>query len=659
MKKFFLIIFITVFFVACSSGKSSINDEDIATGETKDENQQLPTSDDEPGDVEDDMSDDLSDEVLTESDDDSPLTTDDSPLTDHDSPVTDDDGSPLPDEDTAFYEDKCDCFGSEYTIPEQFRGIDGWCKQDADGDGLPNCIEAVDGELTNSDSDADPDYLDTDSDDDGIPDSIEGLEDIDKDGIPNYRDTDSDGDGYSDSVEAPSLPARDTDGDSIPDYVDFDSDNDGLTDKEENDLNTDPLKQDSDDDGFDDLSEIAYGSDPLDDTAGIPEDDFYVKLPFEAPNDEIRILKFKTNVEKADILLLVDLSGSMSGEINNLKLGINTEIIGGVSANITDVAFGLATFDDWKGINGDEVYRLVQPVTTDNTIIEGAVNGLTRLSNCGWEPHHEALFQAASGIGYSGQFTFTRRESSVNACDVTNEYYPSIPAADCSLEEGSIGGGCFRDDAMPIIIMMSDEGFTSYPSDVFTWTIPYHNTNDAIDALNAINAKFIGVDSWDAAMTWTPAPEDDFKAISTATGSVDATTGDPFFYKIASDGTGLSDQIADAVFELTSNIKLDVWTSKESVANPELVDTSLFIKALIPDSSDPVNAYFSKDTTTFYFVNPGAKVNFEIKFHNDFYEPDKAEATVFRAKINVLGDGALLDTREVLILVPGIHSRDN
>lgn len=168
-----------------------------------------------------------------------------------------------------------------------------------------------------------------------------------------------------------------------------------------------------------------------------------------AAAEEIRILKFKTNVEKADVLIFVDLSGSMGGEINNLKTGITTKIIDGISANITDVGFGLATFDDWKGINGDEIFSLVQPVTTDKTEIADAVNGLNRQSNCGWEPHHEALFQAASGIGYSGQFTFTRRESSVNACDVTNEYYPSIPAANCSGEEGSIGGGCFRNDAMP------------------------------------------------------------------------------------------------------------------------------------------------------------------------------------------------------------------
>ncbi len=47
-----------------------------------------------------------------------------------------------------------------------------------------------------------------------------------------------------------------------------------------------------------------------------------------------------------------------------------------------------------------------------------------------------------------------------------------------------------------------------------------------------------------------------------------------------------------------------------------------------------------------------------MRFYNDFYEPDKVEATVFKAKINVLGDGALLDTREVIIIVPGSDSRD-
>ena len=642
MKKIFLIMLV-VFMAACTSEKSNLNDDQGEFSDsTNDNNSTLPDNA-------------VTDDEKTEQD---VIAEEDIEEVDDSSEEVDEITEPDEDVDENYYAETCDCYGDDYTIPEQFRETQGWCKADADSDGIPNCIEAIDGEFTNSDTDADPDYLDTDSDNDGVSDSEEGYEDTDKDGLNNYRDPDSDNDQVDDSVECPSAPCVDTDGDTIADFLDGDSDNDGLTDKQEKDLGTDRLDKDSDNDGFDDLAETTYGSDPLDDQDGIPEEHFYVILPYTAPDDEARTLKFKTDVEKVDILILLDRSSSMSGEIDNLKLGINSEIVTNISANINDAGFGLATFDDWKALNGDTIFSLVQPITTSTTDIQTAVDGISNLSSCGWEPHHEALYQIADGSGYSGEFTFTKRESSVNACDVDGDYYPSIPAADCSSSDGSIGGACFRKDAMPIIIMLSDEGFTSYPAEVFSWTIDYHDKADAIAALNDINAKFIGVDSWDAAMTWTPAPEADFKEISTATGSVSATDGEPFFYKINSDGTGLSAQIKDAVMELTSNIKLDVWVEGESVTNPESINTAQFIKNGTPLSSEPVNSYSSKDANKFFDVNPGAKVNFDMRFYNDFYEPDKVEATVFKAKINVLGDGALLDTREVIIIVPGSDSRD-
>ena len=46
-----------------------------------------------------------------------------------------------------------------------------------------------------------PDYADTDSDNDGVPDSVEGTKDTDGDGIPDYLDTDSDNDGIDDGDE--------------------------------------------------------------------------------------------------------------------------------------------------------------------------------------------------------------------------------------------------------------------------------------------------------------------------------------------------------------------------------------------------------------------------------------------------------------------------
>ena len=92
---------------------------------------------------------------------------------------------------------------------------------DTDGDGIADVVDQSDGFGTAQDSDRD-----------GILDDIEGTVDTDGDGLPNFRDTDSDNDGIPDSTEAgpaPNTPV-DTDGDGAPDYIDTDSDNDGIDD---------------------------------------------------------------------------------------------------------------------------------------------------------------------------------------------------------------------------------------------------------------------------------------------------------------------------------------------------------------------------------------------------------------------------------------------
>ncbi len=99
-----------------------------------------------------------------------------------------------------------------------------------------------------TDSDNKADYIDTDSDNDTIPDSIEGTIDTDSDTLPNYRDTDSDGDTILDSYEAKDgNNPIDTDNDGKKDYVDTDSDNDLIPDKVEAGANpASPLNSDSD-----------------------------------------------------------------------------------------------------------------------------------------------------------------------------------------------------------------------------------------------------------------------------------------------------------------------------------------------------------------------------------------------------------------------------
>ncbi|NND93082.1 MAG: hypothetical protein HKN42_19655 [Granulosicoccus sp.] len=110
---------------------------------------------------------------------------------------------------------------------------------DTNGDGIPDfqdpSVQYNDGTgpvdpqgpgSGDHDGDGEPDAVDTDDDNDGIPDLSDGSLDSDNDGVIDRLDRDSDNDGVLDSRET----GRDTDGDGVPDFRDLDSDNDGLFD---------------------------------------------------------------------------------------------------------------------------------------------------------------------------------------------------------------------------------------------------------------------------------------------------------------------------------------------------------------------------------------------------------------------------------------------
>jgi cysteine-rich repeat protein len=160
-------------------------------------------------------------------------------------------------------------------------GISDHLDTDSDNDGIPDSIEAGDGDLNtppvDTDFDSIPDFRDLDSDDDGIPDAVEGADDLDGDGLGCYADTDCDGDYVPDSTER----TVDTDGDGTPDYRDLDSDGDGILDAHElfpdsdGDGKANRIDLDSDGDGIPDRIEAGDADPttyPVDtDNDGIPD----------------------------------------------------------------------------------------------------------------------------------------------------------------------------------------------------------------------------------------------------------------------------------------------------------------------------------------------------------------------------------------------------
>ncbi|MCK5808456.1 hypothetical protein KAH37_05700, partial [bacterium] len=471
---------------------------------------------------------------------------------------------------------------------------------------------------------------DKDSDGDGIINSIDGCEDRDGDGVPNYLDNDSDGDGYSDADEAGddlSNP-RNSDTDSKPDFLDKDSDNDGLSDKDEKVEGTNPLLKDTDGDGDDDLAEIAYndqypgGADPLDPDNSIPDHLFYIILPYadSETEDVTRKLSFDTFISKVDVAVLIDLSGSMGEEAENLKTGIKDQIIPAVKAKIDDAGFALVHFMDIDPMGATEAYVVDSLIHTDTQMMIDAVDDLPELSG-GTEPHLLNLQAASTTDGMHGQMT--------EAPMGFPSYRIDINPPDCSSKEGTGGGLCLRKESMPIFIMITDESFD--PNDWLAdgMTGAWKMWDSAMEAMTKINAKFIGVDS-----SGSDTVLDDFKLVSERTSSLDSA-GKNFNFMVPADGSGddMSEKIAAALDSLTSFVKMDVNVGSDSLQECNGTNVKEFVKSAKPLEAIPPGNVNGMDDTTFLGVEPGTTVKFDVHFFNDFCTNNTSQELIFNAEV--------------------------
>ncbi|MFH1435290.1 MAG: hypothetical protein ABIJ56_06205, partial [Pseudomonadota bacterium] len=476
----------------------------------------------------------------------------------------DSDGDTIPD----FRDDDSDGNG----IPDSVEGngdldSDGtpdFADLDNDGDGVSDSVEIGGNPSSPLDSDSDsiPDYLDTDSDGDFIGDRHEQLAgsdiDTDGDGIPDRLDDDSDGDGWLDSEEAgdenTGTAPVDTDDDGKADFQDRDSDADGLSDALERENGTNRLEQDTDGDGASDLIEVVYGSDPNSDADSPrshgdfvfvvhyndPEDMPDPPLEPEPPRDT---LVFSTNIRQADVFFAVDTTASMAGEIENLVSSLSSTIIPQTLLAIDDVWFGVGGFDDYPvgdyGIDGDRVFYLEQRMTSSSTDAQAAVERLTT---------------------HDGKDLPESQVSALNAIAGGSGLYIYLEPQDACLP-GEIGYPCFRSGSIPIIVLITDATFHNgplgaypYDHDVLGFTPPAYT--EAVDAINGIHAKVIGVNSG------TSGPAQHLYAIATDTGTVDISHN-PLVFQIASTGAGLGTEVVNAIRTLANQVPMEISTDPE------------------------------------------------------------------------------------------------
>ncbi|WP_297696272.1 gliding motility-associated C-terminal domain-containing protein [uncultured Eudoraea sp.] len=219
---------------------------------------------------------------------------------------------------------------SGYTLPS---GLDD------DKDGLDNAYEGSgDQGLTpeNTDGVDEPDYLDTDTDNDLVPDNNEGN-DFNFDGIPDqtFTGTDTDGDGLDDGYEGsdvndgyivndeitdPATDLPDTDGKDDVNYRDLDDDGDGLdTPDEDTNGDGDPTNDDTTGDGTPDYLDPdttnTPGTDPDTDGDGVKD-----SADLDDDNDGILDTVEDPNLDNDDDPLTNPLDSDNDGFPNHLDI---------------------------------------------------------------------------------------------------------------------------------------------------------------------------------------------------------------------------------------------------------------------------------------------------------------------------------------------------
>jgi hypothetical protein len=550
------------------------------------------------------------------------------------------------------------------------------------------------------------------SDDDGdlISNFHEGRGDkidTDGDGTPDYLDLDTDGDTIPDRTEAGDdkvvTPPVDTDFDGTPDFRDLDSDNDGLKDKDEVLIyKTDPKKADTDGDGYTDAEEIAAGTDPLNpgSNPGVIGG-FSFDLPYKGL-PRTQELTFRPQIKKADVVFVVDTTGSMGGSIRGIQDSLKS-IATKLAAKIPDTAFGVGDHRDMPvspyGDGGDWPFKLRQRITT---VIADAQNGVNLLSAGGGsdisESQIEGLYQSATGNGFRSRTGATW----------TPKFDPSI-GFDAAKGHGLIGGMGFRKDSAPIFILASDATFHHAPGDteapdVTGGTAQYlassfgtsidqtpHTVKQTLDAMTTIGGKFLGIDvNLGFGGGDSPRRQEEYFALKTGAvvkspdgatcphgvggasiPAVDDGTGKkvcPLVFSTTSSGTGIDTAIVDAISKLATAVDFKtVWLEARDNTTTTFDETKFFKHGVPISYSLPLPAGCSPPSIgdslpppagdgtydSFTDLCPGTIVTFALVMQNVDI-PGKCEDQVFSFKIVVIGDKTVeTDARIITVRIPG------
>lgn len=337
-------------------------------------------------------------------------------------------------------------------------------------------------------------------------------------------------------------------------------------------------------------------------------------------------------VGRADVLLLIDVTGSMEEEIAQIRTTLRDRIVPGIRAAIPDSRLGVATLADFPfgtcGGPGDVPFAQILPIDADVARVQAAVDSVATTSGGDApESHVEALYQAATGEGLGSVIP---------------------PSFGCP--GGGFGYSCFRTDALPVILLFTDAPFHNGPGG----SEPYpascgadgaHDYSEAVDVLDARGIRVMGL------FSGVRAGRDDLERVATDTGAVSGAA--PLVFDIGSGGESLSTNVITAVRTLADVIQFDVDTVLVDPVPSDGVDPRAFVDEVIALRAEPPSGVMSISGGVFFGVSTGTRVVFQLQLRNDVVAPGVGPQR-FLLEIVFRADGRTrLGSTLIELVVPG------
>ena len=365
-----------------------------------------------------------------------------------------------------------------------------------------------------------------------------------------------------------------------------------------------------------------------------PEPDLCIELPPEEPPTSVDV-SFTARVAQADVVFLIDVTGSMGGEIFQIQTTLRTVVVPALEMAVDDVQLAVAQFADFPFAPYgtpmvDVPYTTLLESTSDFDMASVTVARLRTLAGGDFsESHVQALFQVA-----------------------TNAPFRGIPRTDCP--DGTLGATCLRRNSTPVVLLFTDApmhngpgGFDAYdPGEFFD---PPASYEQAVEALNAIGAKVLGINSGRP----TGLERRHLEQLAQDTGAV--AEGEPLVLNISAEGEGLDEAVVQLVGDLVERVPLDVSVVAEDFPD-DAFDAERFVRGVETRGAEPASGAVDL-MDRFAEVQPGTEVRFALLLANELL-PRESEPQSFFLTVVLLGDG-VTPLRETLVevVVPSIDGR--